>query len=67
MIKVKFDYFVCGPCTLVFLTWWIFQECGPFETSGMVTLIQDKAFDVFIRDFGVVKRVYCDVSKKVRS
>lgn len=33
----------------------------------MVTLIQDKAFDVFIRDFGVVKRVYCDVSKKVRS
>lgn len=31
----------------------------------MVTLVQEKAFDVFIRDFGVVKRVYCDVSMRI--
>ncbi len=27
----------------------------------MVTAILDKSFDVYIRDFGVVKRVYCEV------
>ena len=36
----------------------ISQECGPFETKGMVL---DRSFDVYIRDFGVVKRVYCEV------
>ena len=37
------------------------QECGPFEDRGMVTGILDKAFDVFICEFGVIKRVYCEV------
>ena len=38
-----------------------FQTAGPFEERGMVMGVLDKAFDVFIMKFGVIKRVYCDV------
>ncbi|XP_061163620.1 DIS3-like exonuclease 2 [Saccostrea echinata] len=36
------------------------KEAGPFEERAMVMGVLDKAFDVFIMKFGVVKRVYCD-------
>ncbi|XP_063410358.1 DIS3-like exonuclease 2 isoform X3 [Mytilus trossulus] len=36
------------------------KTAGPFEETGMVMGVLDKAFDVFILKFGVTKRVYCD-------
>ncbi|XP_048739214.2 DIS3-like exonuclease 2 isoform X2 [Ostrea edulis] len=36
------------------------KEAGPFEERAMVMNVLDKAFDVFIMKFGVIKRVYCD-------
>ena len=36
------------------------KTAGPFEERGMVMGVLDKAFDVFIMKFGVIKRVYCD-------
>ena len=40
----------------------LLQEAGPFEEKAMVMGVLDKAFDIFIMKFGVIKRVYLDVS-----
>jgi len=37
------------------------QECGPIDAVGTVMAVLDKAFDVLILQFGVIKRVYCEV------
>ena len=42
------------------------QEAGPLEEMGMVMAVLDKSFDVYVLNLGVVKRVYCDVSRGVR-
>ncbi|XP_022341757.2 DIS3-like exonuclease 2 isoform X1 [Crassostrea virginica] len=36
------------------------KETGPFEEKAMVMGVLDKAFDIFIMKFGVIKRVYLD-------
>ena len=37
------------------------QECGPWTGTGMVTAVLNRAVDIFIFQFGLVKRVYCEV------
>ena len=37
------------------------QECGPLSESGIVTQVLDKSFDVLVEQYGVIKRVYCEV------
>ena len=32
----------------------------------MVMAVLDKSFDVYVLNLGVVKRVYCDVSREIR-
>lgn len=36
------------------------KAAGPFEEKAVVMGVLDRSFDVFIRKFGVIKRVYCD-------
>ena len=35
--------------------------CGPVHGRGMVMKVLDKSFDVLMEEFGIIKRVYCDV------
>ena len=37
------------------------QECRSICARGIVVQVLDKAFDVLIHNYGVIKRVYCDV------
>jgi len=37
------------------------RECGTTTHKGMVMHVLDKAFDVLVLDYGVIKRVYCQV------
>ena len=37
------------------------QECGGIRAKGIVVQVLDKAFDVLLQEYGVIKRVYCDV------
>ena len=43
------------------------QECGPLEERGMVMAVLNKSFDVLVLNLGVVKRVYCEVSRPTYS
>lgn len=38
------------------------KECGPLDSEAMVMGVLDKAFDVLILQYGVQKRIYCQVS-----
>ena len=40
----------------------LLQECGPLLGKGMVMQVLNKSFDVLVKDQGVIKRVYCEVS-----
>lgn len=37
------------------------QECRSVEEQGIVIQVLDKAFDVLVQKYGVIKRVYCEV------
>ena len=37
------------------------QECQSVEEQGIVIQVLDKAFDVLVQKYGVIKRVYCEV------
>ena len=37
------------------------QECSPIVERGIVIQVLDKAFDVLVQRYGVIKRVYCEV------
>ena len=39
------------------------QECGALTEDGIVIQILDKSFDVLAGRLGLVRRVYCDVSR----
>ena len=39
----------------------IMQECGGIRGRGIVVQVLDKAIDVLVQDYGVIKRVYCEV------
>lgn len=41
------------------------NECGPIEEYAFVIMIKDHSFDVLINNLGIVKRIYCDVSKNI--
>lgn len=56
-VKCQTYFFCNNNISFIFM-----QTAGPFEETGMVMGVLDKAFDVFILKFGVTKRVYCDVS-----
>merc|ERR1719309_1289851 len=34
------------------------KECGPYTSDAIVSAVMDHSFDVLVRDFGVIKRVY---------
>ena len=53
------------PWQLTHVTFYL-QEAGPLEEMGMVMAVLDKSFDVYVLNLGVVKRVYCDVSREIR-
>ena len=53
------------PWQLPHVTFYL-QEAGPLEEMGMVMAVLDKSFDVYVLSLGVVKRVYCEVSRGVR-
>ena len=48
-------------------TAFLFQAVGPLHEKGMVMTVLDRAFDVFILKYGIVKRVYCNVSDRLFS
>ena len=37
------------------------QECSPIVERGIVIQVLDRAFDVLVQRYGVIKRVYCEV------
>lgn len=44
------------------ITTTVVQQCGPIEERGIVVNVLDHSFDVLVLKFGVVKRVYVNVS-----
>ena len=40
----------------------LMQECGSIQEQGIVIQVLDKAVDVLVRRYGIIKRVYCEVS-----
>ena len=58
-------YFNCGwfvfSFILVCFTSCNMQECGGIRGRGIVVQVLDKAVDVLVQGFGVIKRVYCEV------
>lgn len=41
------------------------QACGPISERGVVVNVLDAAFDVLVFKYGVIKRVYVNVSALV--
>jgi DIS3-like exonuclease 2 len=39
------------------------NECGKLEESASVVQIKDHSFDVLIMNYGLVKRIYCEVNQ----
>jgi DIS3-like exonuclease 2 len=46
---------------MIYLKFFIFKECGPFDEKATVIQINDRSFDVLIVNLGIPKRIYCDV------
>ena len=40
---------------------YLIQECGCIRARGIVVQVLDRAFDVLVQGYGVIKRVYCEV------
>ncbi|XP_026992572.2 DIS3-like exonuclease 2 [Tachysurus fulvidraco] len=43
------------------------RECGPLDSQAMVMGILDKSFDVLVLQYGVQKRIYCNVIEGLQS
>ena len=40
----------------------LMQEIGSIQEQGIVIQVLDRAVDVLVQRYGIIKRVYCEVS-----